>query len=242
MNAEELLSEQIVENINIDDEASEVNGSLQEKKRERLSSVVAGGSSKQYLGKELQLSDIDKMTTEQINKLYCKYEARLGASMTKTLGNSFINLYVMGESLVSNKMASALAMMLGGAITNAFAFSGSNYLFSHMGSNANEEKIRHDKAIEKLEKAQADWNKRRIQRLDFINEQLQKEHHAEHTFEDVDQAMKQYYYITSKQLTPLSPKPKLSDFYTPSEDQKNREIAFVVGGMVLTGFVVWKLK
>ncbi|CAC5418026.1 unnamed protein product [Mytilus coruscus] len=141
-----------------------------------------------------------------------------------------------------NKMASALEMMLGGAITNAFAFSGSNYLFSHMGSNANEEKIRHDKAIEKLEKAQADWNKKRIQRLDFINEQLQKEHHAEHTFEDVDQAMKQYYYITSKQLTPLSPKPKLSDFYTPSEDQKNREIAFVVGGMVLTGFVVWKLK
>ncbi|CAC5390271.1 unnamed protein product [Mytilus coruscus] len=98
MNAEELLSEQIMENINIDDEASEVNGSLQEKKRERLSSVVAGGSSKQYLGKELQLSDIDKMTTEQINKLYCKYEARLGASMTKTLGNSFINLYVMGVS------------------------------------------------------------------------------------------------------------------------------------------------
>ncbi|CAC5410006.1 unnamed protein product [Mytilus coruscus] len=149
MNAEELLSEQIVENINIDDEASEVNGSLQEKKRERLSSVVAGGSSKQYLGKELQLSDIDKMTTEQINKLYCKYEARLGASMTKTLGNSFINLYVMGGiACRSNKMASALAMMLGGAITNAFAFSGSNYLFSHMGSNANEEKIRHDKAIE----------------------------------------------------------------------------------------------
>ncbi|CAC5383875.1 unnamed protein product [Mytilus coruscus] len=148
MNAEELLSEQIVENINIDDEASE------------------------------------------------------------------------GIACRSNKMASALAMMLGGAITNAFAFSGSNYLFSHMGSNANEEKIRHDKAIENLEKAQQEWNKRRTQRLDFINEQLQKEHHAEHTFEDVDQAMKQYYYITSKQLTPLSPKPKLSDFYTPSEDQK----------------------
>ncbi|CAC5385870.1 unnamed protein product [Mytilus coruscus] len=58
----------------------------------------------------------------------------------------------IGIACRSNKMASALAMMLGGAITNAFAFSGSNYLFSHMGSNANEEKIRHDKAIEKLEK------------------------------------------------------------------------------------------
>ena len=139
-------------------------------------------------------------------------------------------------------MASALAMMLGGAITNAFAFSGSNYLFSHMGSNANEEKIRHDKAIEKLEKAQQEWNKRRIQRLDFINEQLQKERHAKQTFEDVDQAMKQYYYVTNKQLNPLPSEPKLSDFYTPSEDQKNREFAFVVGGMALTGFVAWKLK
>ena len=54
--------------------------------------------SKQYLGKDLQMSDIDTMTPEQINKLYCRYEARLGASMTKTLGNSFINLYVMGVS------------------------------------------------------------------------------------------------------------------------------------------------
>ena len=139
-------------------------------------------------------------------------------------------------------MASALTMMLGGAITNAFAFSGSNYLFSHMGSNANEEKIRHDKAIEKLEKAQAEWNKKRIQRLDFINKQLQKEHHAVQTFDDVDQAMKLYYRVTNKKFTSLSPKPTLSDFYTPSEDQKNREIAFVVGGMTLTGFIVWIIK
>ena len=139
-------------------------------------------------------------------------------------------------------MASAIAMMIGGAVTNALAFTGGNYLFSHMGSNANEEKIRHDKAIEKLEKAQAEWNKRRIQRLDSLNERLRKEHHSEQTFEDVDQAIKQYYYFTHKQLPPLPPKPKLSDFYTPSEDQKNREIAFVVGGMALTGFIVWKLS
>ena len=88
MNAEYFLGN--VENIDLDDD--------QEKRRERLSAVVAGGGSKQYLGKELQLSDIDTMTPEEIKKLYCKYEARLGASMTKTLGNSFINLYVMGVS------------------------------------------------------------------------------------------------------------------------------------------------
>ena len=45
---------------------------------------------------------IDKMSTEEINKLYCRYEARLGTSMTKTLGNSFISLYVMGVSRYFN--------------------------------------------------------------------------------------------------------------------------------------------
>lgn len=138
-------------------------------------------------------------------------------------------------------MASAVAMMVGGAVVNALAFSGSNYLFSHMGSNSDEERKRHDKAMEQLEAATTTWNEKRTQRLDFINEQLKKEHHAVQTFDDADTAMKQYYYITGKQLPDLSPKPTLSDFYAPSEDQKNREIAFVVGGMALTGFVAWKL-
>ena len=66
------------------------------KERNRLSAIIVGGNSKKYLGKELKLSDIDSMESEQIKKLYCKYEARLGAIMTKTLGNTFINLYVMG--------------------------------------------------------------------------------------------------------------------------------------------------
>ena len=42
------------------------------------------------------------MTPQEVGKLYCRYEARLGASMTKTLGNSFINLYVMGVSKYFN--------------------------------------------------------------------------------------------------------------------------------------------
>ena len=137
-------------------------------------------------------------------------------------------------------MASAVAMMIGGAVTNALAFTGGNYLFSHLGKDSDEERKRHDKAMEQLEAAQAKWSKERTQRLDFINEQLQKEHHAVQKFDDVDQAMKQYYYITGKELPELEPEPTLSDFYTPSEDQKKREISFIIGGMALTGFVAWK--
>ena len=51
------------------------------------------------------------------------------------------------------------------------------------------EKLRHDKAIEKLQKDRDSWFKERQQRLDFINERLQKEKHAEKTFKDVDEAM-----------------------------------------------------
>ena len=70
---------------------------------------------------------------------------------------------------------------------------------------------------------------------------MQKEHHAEQTFDDVDQAMKQYYYITCKQLDPLPPEPKLRDYYAPSADQQNRELLFIVAGMAATGFLAYKL-
>ena len=72
-----------------------------------------------------------------------------------------------------------------------------------------------------------------MQRLDLINEQMQKEHHAEQTFNDVDQAMKQYNYITGKQLDPLLPEPK--------SDQQNRELLFIGAGMAATGFLAYEL-
>jgi hypothetical protein len=95
-------------------------------------------------------------------------------------------------------MASAVAMMIGGAAVNALAFSGSNYLFSHMGCNSGEERKRHDKAMEQLEAATTAWNEKRTERLDFINEQLKMEHHTTDEFDDVDTAIKNYYYITGK--------------------------------------------
>ena len=69
-------------------------------------------------------------------------------------------------------MASAIAMMIGGVVVNALAFTGSNFLFSKLGkkNDAEAERKRHDKAVEQLEAAQAAWSQKRTQRLDFINE------------------------------------------------------------------------
>ena len=72
-------------------------------------------------------------------------------------------------------MAAAIAMMAGGAIVNAFAFSGSNYLFHSLEGNSAEERKRHDLAIEKLNRATEEWNEKRLNTLDFSNTTLQKE-------------------------------------------------------------------
>ena len=73
-------------------------------------------------------------------------------------------------------MASAVAMMIGGAVVNALAFSGSNYLFSHMGKSddAEKERERHDKAVEQLEAAQTAWNKKKDAEIRFYQRSNKK--------------------------------------------------------------------
>ena len=44
-------------------------------KEKILSATVAGGGSEQYLGSELQLSDIDDMNPQEVDKLYYRYDA-----------------------------------------------------------------------------------------------------------------------------------------------------------------------
>ena len=134
----------------------------------------------------------------------------------------------------------SVALLVGGALVNALAFSGSNYLFSKLGhSGLAEEQKRHDLAVEQLQTAQAAWSRRRIKRLDWINEQLRRQHHAVQTFRVVEEAMRGYARVTEKTPDPLESKPQLSDFYMPSGEQKDREIAFVVMGMAATGLVAY---
>lgn len=136
----------------------------------------------------------------------------------------------------------SVAMMIGGAVVNALAFTGGNYLFSKLGhADAHEEMRRHDEAVERLQAAQAEWMRKRTARLDWLNDELQREGHAVHSFQDVDQAMREYSLISGKRVEPLEPEPRLSDFYVPSEPQKDREITFIVLGLAATGIVAYKL-
>ena len=50
--------------------------------------------------------------------------------------------------------------------------------------------------------------------------------------------MLEYYRVFVKQINPLPPKPELSDFYHPSEDQKNGELLFVVVDTSIATYVL----
>ena len=54
----------------------------------------------------------------------------------------------------------AIGMMVGGALVNALAFTGSNYLFTSLSSS--EERERHNRAMEKLEHDRDEWNQERL--------------------------------------------------------------------------------
>ena len=85
MNAEDLLKDIPL------DTPDEQHDLQQESKRERISAIIAGGGSRQYLGRDLQLSDIDKMTPQEVDKLYCRYEARLGARVGRKILRNRLN-------------------------------------------------------------------------------------------------------------------------------------------------------
>ena len=136
----------------------------------------------------------------------------------------------------------SVVMLLGGALVNAIAFCGSNYLLTMLrSSGVDEEHKRHDKAVEQLQATKANWSRRRTESLDWINEELRRQNHAVQTFRDADPAIRLYVQVTGKTLDPLGSEPQLSDFYTPSVDQKDPEITFLILGMAATGLVAYKL-
>ena len=92
---------------------------------------------------------------------------------------------------------------------------------------------------EDLQRAQINWAKKRQERLDYINNQIVKERKAEKRFTDLNSAMQEYFIVTGRQLEPLPPKPILSDFYVPSEDHHNRELAFITLSMIGIGAFLW---
>ena len=72
----------------------------------------------------------------------------------------------------------SLLFTTGGAVVNALAFNGTNFVFSRLTDHGAEERKRHDLALEKLQRARDEWNRDRMKRLDLINKRLRERNEA----------------------------------------------------------------
>ena len=86
-------------------------------------------------------------------------------------------------------MASFL-FTVGGAVVNALALSGTNFVFSRLTNHGGEESKRHDLALENLQRARDEWNKDQMKWFDFINKRLcEKKNEARPYINNIDEAM-----------------------------------------------------
>ena len=92
----------------------------------------------------------------------------------------------------------SLLFTIGGAVVNALAFSGTNFVFSRRTDHAAEERKRHELVLEKLQKARDEWNRDQMERIDLINKRLRKRNEARAYIKNVDEAMLEYYRVFAK--------------------------------------------
>ena len=136
-----------------------------------------------------------------------------------------------------------IAILIGGAIANVVAFVGGNSLYNKFGrTDGSEERIRHDRAIEVLQRATSEWNQKRLETLDFINNKLREKSESRITFDDVDRALDFYNETHPDAHLRLVAQPVLSDFYKPSSDQKYYEIVVITFVGSIIGYVAYKLR
>ena len=134
-----------------------------------------------------------------------------------------------------------LLSMIGGAVINAVAFSGSNYLFHQFSSSSDEERKRHDLAIEKYQRNHEKWLRARQARIDADVIRRRKKQQADYFLDQTDKNVNEYArYLSRRATMGLQAEPKLSDYYQPSEKQKDVEIAFITTSLVALGYMIYK--
>ena len=73
-----------------------------------------------------------------------------------------------------------------------------------------------------------------------MNKRLGEKNEARTHINNVDKALLEYYRVFAKQIKPFPPEPELSDFYHPSENQKNGELLFIAVGTGIATYALYK--
>jgi len=137
----------------------------------------------------------------------------------------------------------SITIMVGGAVLNATAFIGGNYLARALGGGdkaALEEKKRHGKALKDCQAAYAKYTRDRTQLLDWIATNAQTKAEAQQNFTNTDYAFKLYNQAHPDEHMVPPEEPKFSDFYQLSEHQKKGQLVFVGVGALALGYAAFR--
>ena len=127
--------------------------------------------------------------------------------------------------------------MLGGAVLNASTFIGGSYLAKYLsGTKTDQERRRHDKALERYQKDYAKYQENRQKLLDWQEQNRHEDAISAQNFKNTDVALKLYNKFHPDENMQIN-EPVFSDYYRPSKEQKIGEMAYVSGGMM-----VWVMR
>ena len=126
--------------------------------------------------------------------------------------------------------------MLGGAVLNASTFIGGSYLAKYLsGTKTDQERRRHDKALERYQRDYAKYQENRQKLLDWQEQNRHEDAISAQNFENTDEALKLYNKFHPDENMQIN-EPVFSDYYRPSKEQKIGEMAYVSGGMMVLGY------
>ena len=132
-------------------------------------------------------------------------------------------------------------MVVGGALVNALAFMGSIFIFGWLCKDRiDAEQKQHNLALEKLAWAKQEFEQQRVKYLDYLNQRRQQQKLSERTFSNVNEALRVYnkdiQWIMNLPLR-LRRKPQLSNISTPSNNQRTRELTWILEGTTVMGYL-----
>ena len=138
----------------------------------------------------------------------------------------------------------SIAIMIGGAVLNAAAFTGGNYLAKYIAGDSGQaalaDKTRYDKALEAYQAAMEKYTRERTQLLDWIETNREIKAQGDQKFTDTDYAFKLYNQAHPDYKLTQPTKTKFSDMYQPNELQKQGELLFVGGSALALGYAAFR--
>ena len=134
----------------------------------------------------------------------------------------------------------SIAIMIGTAIAFSAANLGARYLQKAIDDpgNTDEERKRHDLALERYQHDMGEWEKQRTRLRAWEEKRTIALQKAEQDLQQGDQALT--LYARTHPRPHINEKPEFSDYYKPSKRQKNIELAVVGAGTLATAYAVSK--